>query len=125
MFTTNSQLALFCEAICNVVGLEGIFTGANGGEVTQKGLKLWKRNGMSHGEQLMFRLAKDVWNGDGGCPVSEMVSTLDGSNLRVVAEVFLALADNSRGRGADAFIEKHLRRAAPPFDDREMNGWTR
>lgn len=45
---------------------------------------------LSSGERVLLLAAFDLWNGMGKCRLSELLSTLDEDNLRLVAEALLA-----------------------------------
>jgi len=44
---------------------------------------------LSSGEQLLLRVAFDIWNGGGGAKVGELLHTLDERNLRAVTDALL------------------------------------
>ena len=45
---------------------------------------------LSSGENLLLRVAFDIWNGHGGARVGDLLFVLDEGNLRAVAEALLA-----------------------------------
>ncbi len=44
---------------------------------------------LSSGEQLLLRVAFDLWNGGGGAKVGDLLDTLDARNLRAVCVALL------------------------------------
>lgn len=91
MFRTDSQLAHVCETLCRKVGLGGCWTKDG---PTDKACKWLKRApGWSHGELLMFQFAWCLWNGSKKPDLYAMIGTLDGSNMRAIGTLFVAMGD--------------------------------
>lgn len=49
-----------------------------------------KGSPLSHGENVVLKVAFDLWNGRGKITLDEILATLDGGLLRAVAEAVLA-----------------------------------
>lgn len=52
---------------------------------------------LSHGEAIILSVAFTFWGDDGWCKLEELLHTLDGTNLRAVADALIALADGPSG----------------------------
>ena len=59
--------------------------------------------GLSHGEELMFLAAWDVWGRRGKVSIEELLGTLDGENLELVGSLLVALA-----RGSSSALDRWL-----------------
>lgn len=101
MFSSDTQQARVCQALCSQVRLGGMWT-ATGPSAEAKQLLEADGGALSGGERIVLLAAWAVWNGDGAIPLGDVISRLDGRALRAVGALLMAIAS---GEGA---IERWL-----------------
>ncbi len=103
MIGDDELLARVCRALCARVRLASAWT--------LKGptpLAIAVRDGrspLSHGEQVMLRVAWSMWSGEGGLTLAELVQVLDVEHTRVVFD--LVLAAMTDGRAVEAWLARN------------------
>lgn len=100
MFQNDKQRALFIIAFLSRTSVAYKFKDAFTMDGPSRTALRWmKQKGgpLSHGEAIILSVAFDFWGGHGWCKLEELMHTLDGTNLRAVADALLALADGPSG----------------------------
>lgn len=80
-----------CETLCNRAGFTKCWD-ADG--LTAKYERIRASGKMSSSEALLLDVALDVWNGHGNAPLGRVINVLDNDNLRMVASLLCAIADD-------------------------------
>lgn len=60
---------------------------------------------LSHGEQVLVAVVWDVWSGDGGARLADVLSVLDHDNARRVLSLFMAA--NESAEHVNMWIDTH------------------
>lgn len=92
-FRNDQQRGAVCQALTDRLR-KGDFwlADAHGTPRPTSGLRVHLARVGTTSEAQLVRFAWDVWNGDGKSTMSTMLATLDGSNLRMVGELLVAMA---------------------------------
>jgi hypothetical protein len=64
---------------------------------TKQACKLMEAGGgpLSHGQEIMLRVAFDLWNGGGKAEVQDLIGVLDSGNLRSVLDAILVVRSDA------------------------------
>lgn len=94
MFKTEKQRSNVCHELLALWDREHLWA-ADGGPTDEmlqmlEAIKLGEA-ALSGGEQVWVRVVFDVWNGDGGAPLSEVLSRLDAPKTRALGALVAAL----------------------------------
>lgn len=74
---------------------------------TEQAVAWLRRSSLSHGEEVMLRVAFDLWNGDGGAKLADLIGVLDAKRSEAVLGLLLAL--NRGPRAVDEWIAGYER----------------
>jgi hypothetical protein len=103
VFRSEAQLARACQALCEGVRLEGMWTDAGPSETA---IALMEADGgpLSSGERIVLLAAWAVWNGHDGARFADVIYRLDGRNLVALGTLLVAMAGG--GAAIDAWLMK-------------------
>jgi hypothetical protein len=99
-FRNDKERALFIISFLTRTSVARKFDDAFTVDGPSRGALRWaKQKGgpLSHGEAIILSVAFDFWNGEGWCKLEELLHTLDGTNLRAIADALIAYADGPTG----------------------------
>lgn len=116
VFKDEQHRARVARALCELVGLDGLWTAAYGPTEKGKQQLATSGDGMTAGQKVMFLAAWEVWSGERPsrrrCPLAflEILETLDGQYLRPIADLMVAFSVGPSG--VDDWLARYERVAA-------------
>jgi hypothetical protein len=103
-FRDDPQIAAVCMALCASVGLREAWT-LSGPSDLAIAVAEGRPHPLSSGEELVIRIAMDVWNGQGGATLARLLGALDPDRTKMIAELLVACVTSYAA--VDAWLAKY------------------
>jgi hypothetical protein len=101
MFQNDAQTGRACQVLLGTLGMVDLW---EGGQPTPTAVRYLRSSPLSHGEQILLRVAFDFWNGEGGAKFADVIGVLDGPRTRAVATLMMAVSAGPHA--VDAWIRE-------------------
>jgi ABC-type transport system involved in cytochrome bd biosynthesis fused ATPase/permease subunit len=114
MFKDDQQASLCCRALLRRVRLEHLWEEDG---PTKRAVEMIEQGSpLSSGEDLMLRIAFDLWNARGNATVGRVCAVLDDDHTEAVCSLLIA-----RARGGQAIVNWLARYDVPPVSTRRIS----
>lgn len=87
----DHQRARVCQALLDLVGLAHLWECGDSPAPTPAAIRWWREGApLSSGETIIFRVAWDVWNGEGGATLGTLLSSLSPRLIEAIGRLLIA-----------------------------------
>src|SRR6266550_22879 len=94
MFRDDAQISAAVRVLLTSLRMEHLWTSEG---PSDRALEMLEQSGgpMSRGEQLVLRVCFDFWSGRGKANLGDLLNVLDGTRIRLVASLMIAVVDGA------------------------------